>query len=81
MVDCKDASFTKLIKNGSPSLKTVLDVSATSKGNYMVGSGIDSSKDGWEKRLLLSNQLASVQKERHIFDRHRCSCPENRITH
>ena len=100
MVDCKDASFTKLIKNGSPSLKTVLDVSATSKGNlvfsdvearriagfdsgaanYMVGSGIDSSKDGWEKRLLLSNQLASVQ-ERHIFDRHRCSCPENRITH
>ena len=35
-VDCKDASFTKLIKNGSPSLKTVLDVSVTSKGNLVV---------------------------------------------
>ena len=69
LVDCKDASFTKLIKNGSPSLKTVYDVSVTSKGNlvfsdeearrigtfdsgaadYIVGSGIDSSKDGCEK--------------------------------
>ena len=69
LVDCKDASFTKLIKNGSPSLKTVFDVSVTSKGNlvfshvearrigsfdsgaadYIVGSGIDASKDGCEK--------------------------------
>ena len=69
LVDCKDASFTKLRKNGSPSLKTVNDVSVTSKGNlvfsdvearrigrfdsgavnYIVGSGIDSSKDGCEK--------------------------------
>ena len=35
MVDSKDASFTKLIKNGSPSLKTVFDVSVTSKGNLV----------------------------------------------
>lgn len=32
LVDCKDTSFTKLIKNGSPSL-TVYDVSVTGKGN------------------------------------------------
>ena len=69
LVDCKDASFTKPRKNGSPPLKTVYDVSVTSKGNlvfsdvearrigrfdsgaanYIVGSGIDSSKDGCEK--------------------------------
>ena len=69
LVDCKDASFTKLRKNGSPSLKTVYDVSVTSKGNlvfsdvearrigrfdsgaanYIVGSGVDLSKDGCEK--------------------------------
>ena len=66
MVDCKDASITKIVKNGSPSLRTVYDVAVTCKGklvfsdlevgkvdscveNYIVGSGIDSAKDGCEK--------------------------------
>ena len=68
-MDCKDESFTKLRKNGSPSLNPVYDVSVTSKRNlvfsdvearrigrfdsgsvnYIVGSGIYSSKDGCEK--------------------------------
>ena len=93
LVDCKDASFTKLRKNGSPSLKTVYDASVTSKGN-LVFSDVEARRIGrfdsdeailWgqelihqkmvaRKRLLLSNQLASVQKERH-----RCSCCENLI--
>ena len=86
LVHCKDASFTKLIKNGSPSLKTVYDASVTSKGNfvfsdvearrigrfhsgaanYVVGSGIHQNMVA-RKRLLLSNQLASVRKERQYF--------------
>ena len=45
LVDCRDASFTKLIKNGSPSLKTVLDVSVTSKGN-LVFSDVEARRIG-----------------------------------
>ena len=45
LVNCKDASFTKLIKNGSPSLKTVYDVSVTSKGN-LVFSDVEARRIG-----------------------------------
>ena len=38
LVDCKDASFTKLIKKESPSL-TVYDVSVTGKGNSVFRCG------------------------------------------
>ena len=45
LVDCKDASFTKLRKNGSPSLKTVYDVSVTNKGN-LVFSDVEARRIG-----------------------------------
>ena len=90
LIDCKDASFTKLIKNGSPSLKTVLDVSVTSKGklvfsdaetrrigrfdssavNYMVGSGINSSKDGCEKTVLFVQPTGICAEGETIFLTH-----------
>ena len=45
LVDCKDASFTNLRKNGSPSFKTVYDVSVTSKGN-LVFSDVEARRIG-----------------------------------
>ena len=35
VVDLKDASFTKIVKNGTPSLRTVYDVAVTSKGRLV----------------------------------------------
>ena len=43
LVDCKDASFTKLIKKESPSL-TVYDVFVTGKGNSVFRCG---SQEDW----------------------------------
>ena len=34
LVNFKDASITKIVKNGSPSVSTVYDVVVTSKGNW-----------------------------------------------
>ena len=45
LVDCKDASITKIVKNGSPSLRTVYDVTVTSKGK-LVSSDLDVRKVG-----------------------------------
>lgn len=35
LVGCKDASITMIVKNGSPSLRTVYDVAVTSKGKLV----------------------------------------------
>ena len=43
LVDCKDASIRKILKNESPSLRTVCDVTVTSKGN-LVFSDLDARK-------------------------------------
>ena len=66
LVDCKDASFTKLRKNGSPSLKTVNDVSVTSKGN-LVFSDVEARRIGrfdsdatilWGQELIHQKMVA-----------------------
>ena len=67
LVDCKDASFTKLRKNGSPSsLKTVNDVSLTSKGN-LVFSDVEARRIGrfdsdaailWGQELIHQKMVA-----------------------
>ena len=87
MVDCKDASITKIVKNGSPSLRTVYDVTVTSKGklvfsdlharklgkvdsgvaNYIVGSGIDSAKDGCEKTASFVETAGTCAEGETIF--------------
>ena len=68
LVDCKDASFTKLIKNGSPSL-TVYDVSVTGKGNSVGGRtsvegshGVPSSQTISGTRMTLE-ALKRIQRE------------------
>ena len=45
LVDCKDASITEIVKNRSPSLRTVYDVTVTSKGK-LVFSDLDAMKIG-----------------------------------
>ena len=45
VVDLKDASFTKIVKNGTPSLRTVYDIAVTSKGR-LVFSDVGARKVG-----------------------------------
>ena len=44
-VNFKDASITKIVKNGSLSVRTVYDVAVTSKGNWGGGKLVFSDLD------------------------------------